>query len=229
MKYAKIKITGTVTTTTGMHIGGGLAFSAIGAVDAPIVRDTKSGLPMLPGSSLKGKMRTLLAKEFNDKVAEKPDYDCERLLRLFGSSKKGNVRCGRLIFSDTLMSNWDDMKNQGLQSKTEIKFENTINRLSAVANPRQIERTISGTEFPLDLIYELTEEKDGMVNEADALEDFDTLLEGMRLLTYDYLGGNGTRGYGKVTFSGLSATPVVGNVPEEFMNAVNGKIKAFNG
>lgn len=60
--YAKIQITGTIEAVTGMHIGGSSAFSAIGAVDSPIIKDVKTNNPMIPGSSLKGKMRTLLAK-----------------------------------------------------------------------------------------------------------------------------------------------------------------------
>lgn len=62
--YAKIRINGDILVKTGMHIGGSSAFAAIGAVDSPIVRDVRSNLPLLPGSSLKGKMRSLLAKEF---------------------------------------------------------------------------------------------------------------------------------------------------------------------
>ena len=60
--YAKIQITGDLTVKTGMHIGGNSAFAAIGAVDAPVIRDMRTNLPMIPGSSLKGKMRSLLAK-----------------------------------------------------------------------------------------------------------------------------------------------------------------------
>lgn len=65
--YAKIKITGDLLVKTGMHIGGSTAFAAIGAVDSPVIKDVKTNLPMIPGSSLKGKMRSLLAKEFNTK------------------------------------------------------------------------------------------------------------------------------------------------------------------
>ena len=46
--YSKIKITGVIEVVTGMHIGGSSAFSAIGAVDSPVVKDPLSGLPLLP-------------------------------------------------------------------------------------------------------------------------------------------------------------------------------------
>ena len=58
--YAKIRINGDILVKTGMHIGGSSAFAAIGAVDSPIVRDVRSNLPLLPGSSLKGKLRNLM-------------------------------------------------------------------------------------------------------------------------------------------------------------------------
>ena len=89
--YAKVRISGNIEVKTGMHIGGSSAFSAIGAVDSPVILDVRSNLPMIPGSSLKGKMRSLLAKEFNEAIVE-PDNDHERLTRLFGSAKKGNVK-----------------------------------------------------------------------------------------------------------------------------------------
>jgi CRISPR/Cas system CSM-associated protein Csm3 (group 7 of RAMP superfamily) len=70
-----------------MHIGGSSAFAAIGAVDSPIIKDVRTNLPMIPGSSFKGKMRALLAKEYNEDIAKKPDDDAECLLRLFGCAK----------------------------------------------------------------------------------------------------------------------------------------------
>lgn len=135
--YAKIRINGDILVKTGMHIGGSSAFAAIGAVDSPIVRDVRSNLPLLPGSSLKGKMRSLLAKEFNESLQD-PDNDHERIVRLFGSAKKGNVKRSRLLFSDMVLANEGELRRAGLQSMTEVKFENSISRLTAVANPRQI-------------------------------------------------------------------------------------------
>lgn len=138
--YAKIQITGTIEVLTGMHIGGSSAFAAIGAVDSPVIKDARENIPMIPGSSLKGKMRTLLAKEINTVVACKPDDDDERITRLFGTAKKDNVKRSRIQIADMVMANCDEIRSFGIQSLTEIKFENTINRATAVANPRQIER-----------------------------------------------------------------------------------------
>lgn len=85
--YAKIQITGDLEVKTGMHIGGNSAFAAIGAVDSSVLKDTRTNLPMIPGSSLKGKMRSLLAKEYNDQIVN-PDDDAPQLTRLFGTAKK---------------------------------------------------------------------------------------------------------------------------------------------
>jgi CRISPR-associated protein Csm3 len=216
--YAKIQITGVLEVKTGMHIGGSSAFAAIGAVDAPIIKDVRSNLPMIPGSSLKGKMRTLLAKEYNETLTNKPDDDAECLIRLFGSSKKGNVKTSRILISDMIMSNKDELRANGLQSMTEIKFENTINRATGVANPRQIERAVRGSRFDLDIIY-------GVDKADEILEDITILAEGVKLLQYDYLGGSGSRGYGKVRFEDIAAEVVIGEVDDAIMEQCNAILK----
>ncbi len=216
--YCKIQITGKLNIETGMHIGGSSAFAAIGAVDSPIVRDVKTNLPMIPGSSLKGKMRTLLAKEYNEGVVQ-PDDDNECITRLFGSAKKGNVKRSRLLFSDMVLANQDELRKLGLQSMTEVKFENTINRATAVANPRQIERAVRGSVFNLDIIYE-------MENKDDVIDDIKTLSEGFKLLQYDYLGGSGSRGYGKVKFADVYAEVVVGDIEDSIIQECNDILSA---
>lgn len=211
--YAKIQITGDLEVKTGMHIGGNSAFAAIGAVDSSVIKDVRTNLPMIPGSSLKGKMRSLLAKEFNERVVS-PDDDDIRLTRLFGSAKKGSVKPSRIQISDMIMVNDQELREKGLQSMTEVKFENSINRATAVANPRQIERVVRGSIFELDIIYEVE-------NIEELLEDMETIGEGMKLLQYDYLGGSGSRGYGKVGFSHLYADVVIGTIEESVMEKCN--------
>lgn len=211
--YAKIQITGKLEVKTGLHIGGNSAFVAIGAVDSWVIKDVRTNLPVIPGSSLKGKMRALLAKEFNASVRE-PNDDDSRVARVFGTAKKGAVRRSRILISDMLMENAEALRERGVESITEVKFENTINRATAVANPRQIERVIRGAEFGLDIIYELEEEE-------EAIEDMELIGEGLKLLQYDYLGGNGSRGYGKVIFSGIRAEAVVGEIDPELLQSCN--------
>ena len=222
--YAKIQITGKLKVETGLHIGGNGAFAAIGAVDSPVIRDTTSHLPMIPGSSLKGKMRTLLAKAHNEQIVD-PDNDAEEIRRVFGNAKKGNPHPSRILFSDMIMCNGEELRQKEINSMTEVKFENSINRQTAVANPRQIERVIRGAEFNLDLIYEVNAEKDTLDGRKEAereiLDDLRLLAEGMILLQYDYLGGHGSRGYGKVRFSDVQAQTVIGTVQDTIISEVN--------
>ena len=216
-----IKITGRLEVLTGMHIGGSGAFSAIGAVDSPVIRDPVSVLPMIPGSSLKGKLRSLLARQYNSTPALVPDEDDMRLTTLFGCAKKNNVKRSRLIFFDMFMDNWNALKEKGLTSKTEVKFENSISRTTAVANPRQIERVVRGSTFPLDIVYELDGTPD--IDVESVKQDMEILATGFRLLEYDYLGGNGSRGYGKVRFSGIGLELLFGELPEETLSCCKKK------
>ena len=187
--YGKLILHCELKVLTGMHIGGSSAFSAIGAVDSPVVRDPLSGLPIVPGSSLKGKLRTLLARS-NSKDIEKMsshDDDGEEICRLFGSAKP--VRRSRLQFSDCFVSNYDTMKKVGV---TEVKTENGIDRKTSQANPRQIERVTAGTCFGVGIVYEVVEP-------AQVKEDLQLLAKAMKLLQMDYLGGHGSRGSGRVS------------------------------
>ena len=231
--YGKILIEGKLEVVTGLHIGGASSFAAIGAVDSPVVRNSRDNQPMIPGSSLKGKMRSLLARQRNQKISGNMDEDEEGILRLFGSAKNGNVRVGRLIFSDLFLAEQDS-----LESPVEVKFENSINRLTAVANPRQLERVIPGTQFNLKLLYELKDTTDREkekhleyyqgTEEERILKDFQCLIDGMKLLELDYLGGSGTRGYGQVRFCNLSADLVYGDeVLEKYADLLNNQLIAL--
>ena len=109
-----------------------------------------------------------------------------------------------------MLSNMKELREYGLNSATEVKFENTISRMTAIANPRQIERVIPRTKFDLSIIYN--------VQEADeVIPDLQLLAEGMQLLGFDYLGGHGSRGYGKVKFSDLQLRPVVGEIDHDLL------------
>ncbi len=208
--FAKIEITGTLEVKTGLHIGGNGAFAAIGAVDSPVIRDVRSDDPIIPGTSLKGKMRSLLAKMYNETTAAKPDDDAECLTSLFGSSKKDHVHVGRLLFSDMFLKNGEELRKLNIRT-TEVKFENTIKRSTAEATPRQLERVIRGAQFDMNMIYEYKDDE-------TMLKDFEILRDGFKLLQYDYLGGSGSRGYGKVAFSDLRLDVVVGEVDEEIVD-----------
>ena len=215
MAYTKIKIQGTIEVKTGLHIGGDDSFSAIGAIDSPVVRDPLTRDPVIPGSTLKGKMRSLLARELGTVRAEDVrgfENDCVEIKRLFGSSQKGSDAAGtgmqmsRLQFSDCFLQNKAD-----LPQIFENKFENTIDRLTSIANPRQIERVIRGAKFGFEIIYNVE-------NPDEVADDFANIATAMNLLENDYLGGGGTRGNGRVCFTDVTAAVVTGDaafpVPE---------------
>lgn len=210
----KIRINGEIELLTGLHIGTGGEFAAIGAADSPVIKDIITNESIIPGSSLKGKLRSMLGARYSIKNANSADDDCDEIKRLFGSVDKPS----RLIFSDMTISNKDELNSLNVYTTTETKFENTINRLSGVANPRQIERTIRGCKYSMDIIYNLKEED-------EALEDMKMLAEGFKLLEFDYLGGHGSRGYGKVKFNNLSAECVIGNVSEDLLSKINDAFK----
>ena len=213
MAFAKIQVTAQIRLETGLHIGTSNAFAAIGATDSPVIKDPITNLPIIPGSSIKGKMRTLLAKVYNTTLAEKPGDDGEIISRLFGNSSDKNYKVGRLIFRDAFLTNKDDLDSRDVKSYTEVKFENTIDRITAEANPRQIERAIRDSVFGFELIYEVTDK-----SQAQVEEDFKVILDGLKLLELDYLGGSGSRGYGKVAFENLKANTVFGNYDVSRLN-----------
>lgn len=206
--FSKLEITGTIKVETGMHIGASDGFAAIGAIDSPVIKDALTRKPYIPGSSLKGKMRSLLAKAYNEnRTVRKRDEDDEKITRLFGSNAdRKSGKPSRLIFADTIISNARELKALGV-SETEAKEENTINPQTAVANPRQIERVIRGAEFPLNIIYNLD-------SEDELLEDIQSVALAFELLRHDYIGGHGSRGYGRISINDLEVNCIVGEVDE---------------
>ena len=200
--YDKLLISCEMEVQSGMHIGGSDVFSAIGAVDKPVIRDPISGEPIVPGSSLKGKLRTLLARSDAADIERMPRHDADReeIKRLFGSSEP--VRAARLQFSDCFVCNAQELKDKSV-SLTEVKFENSIDRGSSVANPRQIERVVRGVRFSVKLSYE-------QKNETETAEDMALLAKGFKLLQLDYLGGHGSRGSGRVSFDRFSVSSFTG-------------------
>ncbi|WP_288519639.1 type III-A CRISPR-associated RAMP protein Csm3 [uncultured Brachyspira sp.] len=196
----KIIITADMTLITGMHIGASNDFSPIGAVDSVVVKDSLTGKPIVPGSSIKGKLRTIIAKlksDSNEYFLSNHNNDKKEIKELFGSSADNDIKEAKLQFYDLFLKNADELEKKNLDlGYTEIKFENTINRATAVANPRQLERVPAGAIFEFKLIYNaIKNEKDNIV------EDFILISSGIKALQLDYLGGSGTRGYGKVSFS----------------------------
>ena len=155
---ANLIIRGKIELLTGMHIGGSKDKLEIGGVDSPVIRNPQNRLPYIPGSSLKGKLRSLL--EYNLGVVDKEGKvsNDEKIVRIFGASADDNNNNGptRLIVRDALpdkktIEMWEKMDSELLY--TEYKAENTINRITAAANPRFIERVVAGSKFNFEMIY----------------------------------------------------------------------------
>lgn len=218
----KFKITATLRLETGLHIGASSDFAPIGEVDSPFIRDPFTKQPIIPGSSLKGKMRTLLAKSYADGYILNPiEEDVPIVARLFGTAQKNTARAARLQFSDCRMTEESVAQFEMLELDTyigEAKYENAISRLSAVANPRQIERVPAGAEFSFALVYNIE-------REDELEEDMKTLADGFRLLMMDYIGGHGSRGYGRISFGAFEIE--VFSLNEEVQAALQSKAEGL--
>ncbi|STO53529.1 CRISPR type III-A/MTUBE-associated RAMP protein Csm3 [Canicola haemoglobinophilus] len=216
MKLANIvEINATLLLETGLHIGAGDSEMHIGGIDNSVIKNPITNQPYIPGSSLKGKIRTLLEwrsgavkdkpLSLNDvKNASNPE-DVKNILRLFGiSGDTKNTEAEVAEIGVSRLAFWDcELDPQFVKEQldnnipfTEAKSENTIDRITSTAgNPRQTERVPAGSKFTFKLTLRQFE--------GDNNELLELVLKGLRLLELDSLGGSGSRGYGKVSFKEL--------------------------
>ena len=210
-------ITATLELVSGLRVGAGDSEMRIGGVDNTVIRHPHTQEPYIPGSSLKGKMRSLLewrsgavkeeALGWRDYQSATPatQPEVKRILQLFGIS--GDAKLGdemrelgptRISFWDcNLQPDWLAEVRGNNQMLTEVKSENRINRISGVAeHPRQTERVPAGARFDFRLsVKRLAGDGDDLLT---------TVLQGLKLLELDSIGGSGSRGYGKVKFVRLA-------------------------
>ncbi len=213
-----ILISGKIYCETGLHIGGNKEIFDIGDIDNPVIKiflldenekNTKvKEIPYIPGSSLKGRIRSLLEIKYgeyniNEKTGEGEPSTEGIIAKVFGkpaekSQGKNELEVTRVIFRDAYPTK-DTLKMwENIELETEIKIENTIDRIAGKSrNLRKTERVLPGSEFEFEIILSVFEND----NESEMLK---LLLEGMRLLEDTYLGGSGTRGYGKIKFKDIS-------------------------
>lgn len=236
MKLKEIKkLEGTIILKSGLHIGSGNMEMHIGGTDSPVIKHPHTLEPYIPGSSLKGKVRSLLEmasglvpyaldsgglitwKTVLKAEKEEPELASEAkdILKIFGASgaeSEEDTKLGptRVSFADCFLN--EDWKKQAQENRwllTETKSENAINRIKGTAeHPRFIERVPAGTKFDFSLTFKVLEDADKAL--------FNKLLEGLKLLEYDALGGSGSRGYGRIKFESLKLN---GNdIQQEFDN-----------
>ena len=200
-------IEGIIEVITGLHIGGSTTIIEIGGKDNPVIKHPITKEPYIPGSSLKGKMRSLLEWKLG-KVDTTPgknygavhkcsDKTCPICVIFGTSADEEGLGPTRLIVRDAFLNNEYKVRQKKINLNwtpldlMEDKYENTINRITARANPRNLERVVSGVEFSFKISYRVFDNDNGF---------FKYVIDGLKLIEKDALGGAGSRGCGQIMF-----------------------------
>ena len=218
--YGRVIVRGDVHALSGLHIGASKEALGIGDVDLPVIRDARR-LPYIPGSSLKGKMRSqwekLKGAAQNQQIGRVKgkevfihgcdDGNCP-VCTIYGvTGDLAKDAPTRLTVRDI------SLKPESLDGTTavlysEVKWEAAIDRVTSAASPRQMERVPAGAVFgPMELVF-------SVYGQADHARVGD-VLTGLQLVEDDYLGGQGSRGSGKVAFHQMSVVLKVGDQYKE--------------
>jgi CRISPR-associated protein Csm3 len=217
MKLIKIaEYKGTITLKSGLHIGSGNMEMHIGGTDSPVITHPHTREPYIPGSSLKGKTRSLLElesgfmgltrgtplspKALDKALDEQMRKKGEAIITFFGAGgaeqdQEGTFGPTRVSFADCyLNADWKQTAKENRWPLTEVKSEVSIDRVQGTASkvgPRFIERVPEGTVFDFTVTFKVLHEGEE--------EQFENLLfKGLKLIEMDALGGSGSRGYGRV-------------------------------
>lgn len=204
-----IQIKIAIQTLSGLTIGGNEMSMSIGGLDTAVVRNSITKEPYIPGSTLKGKLRSLIeinkglkGEKMSNEVecgpCENPKYVSTWLFGNTANKEKGwNQITSRLLVRDAQLS-VDSVKNLSDadtdQHLTESKIEVVIDRITSAAMPRTIERVPAGVTFEGELILRCFQ--DDNFDETKLLTE---LKNALNYLNFDYLGGNGSRGSGQVS------------------------------
>ncbi len=220
MKQIKMKkLSGQIRVITGLHIGAGSDVIEIGGMDNPVIKNPVTDEPYIPGSSLKGKMRSLM-EWYLDRLMpsegekRKPGEPCTcgecDVCRVFGTSAAVDVENiehfhgpTRLIVRDAHLSpeSREKFEKENIPL-IEEKHENSINRITAKANPRPMERVVPGTTFQFEIVYRVIDTGDDGATDERLFDE--VVLKALALLEQDFLGGGGSRGNGKIRFENLT-------------------------
>lgn len=207
MKLNKfVSITGIIHCETGLRIGGSKeGVVEPGGSENTVIRHPITSLPYIPGSSLKGKMRSLLELDatFSGATIKEDGKPCAcgtcMVCKTFGSHGMANKEVTRILVRDCSLTEDSEKRLRDAQEEkglnfAEIKSENIINRKTGVAADKGLrtqERVPAGTEFKMNITLKLFD--------GDDKEKFVNFVKkGLDLLQKDYLGSSGSRGYGKV-------------------------------
>lgn len=224
----KLLLDGMMICETGLHIGAGKGSLDLGGADNPVVKDA-FGRPYVPGSSLRGKLRSLLEQAHGLVSPETLVYLSRRRgqeVRIHQGDDPGDEVCllfgrnpGRMerVAGDAIESkhatparltvydaplDLDSISPQMRENLddelTEVKSENAIDRVTAQANARTLERVPAGARFRIRIVLDVLCEPDK--------ELVPRLGEALRLLEDDALGGGGSRGSGRIRFADFTLT-----------------------
>lgn len=217
----KFFIKGKIIAKTGLHVGGSKSALSIGEIDMNVIK-TPDGKPYIPGSSLKGKMRSILAKI---EGCQSVETDLPYIKEIFGESGDRAKQQTLAIFRDCIWKKPKDFDTWELEMDyTESKWETAIDRMKGTAKHgslRQIERIPAGSEFELNIVVDFLSPNQFMdseikmeefqllhrcLSESGKIDDCNKrfliyliiLRRGLALIEDDFIGGHGSRGYGKV-------------------------------
>ena len=191
-----VKVTSKIELLTGAHIGGSESKLQVGGIDKPVIRNPITNLPYIPGSSLKGKFRMALELKYNDihdETEPSQKQDSESLVcKLFGNgSAQKTTEPTRLIFRDANLSEGFEEFILG-EEKTELKMDRK--KMSAAkTGPRTQERIPAGAKFDFEVMIRVFEGDDEKMF-------IKRIEEAKNIVEMEFIGGSGTRGYGKVKF-----------------------------
>ena len=182
---------------SGLYIGGNDSGFDIGGADSDVIRNPLTNEPYIPGSSLKGKLKSLLKYHVKEVDSTEKDiiFKDSNITNIFEPVDEGNIKITRAIFRDLTLTKESEKELQNILGTgcfTEIKAENKVNPISGKSDsPRFIERVPAGAMFEGEIVLNVF---DGD-NKEIMMEN---IKKSLKLLEMNYLGGNGTRGYGRV-------------------------------
>jgi CRISPR-associated protein Csm3 len=224
----KLILEGDLTCETGLHIGAGKGSLEIGGADNPVVKDA-FGRPYIPGSSLRGKLRSLLEHSSGLTTPQELVYLSRRKgqeVRIHQSDRPDDEICvlfgrapGRMerVQGDAMETRSATPSRLTVydapldpDSITQQMRENLDDELTEVKSENAVDRITSQANprtlerVPAGARFRIRMVVD-ILSEADR-ELVPRIAEGLRLLEDDALGGGGSRGSGRVRFSNLRLT-----------------------
>ncbi len=218
MRLNSIKeIKGIIKLKTGTRVGGSSENIEIGGNDNPVIRNPHTGEVYIPGSSIKGKMRSLTEWLTGSVLSSGKVHTCGvstcPVCRTFGRGANDSRTAAsgptRLIIRDAYLTEDSKKELTNLKARTgldtEMKYENSINRLTSEANPRNLERIPAGMEFEFNMSYKVFDLEDGFDEEKNFEE---IVLKGLKALLLEGIGGGVSRGNGQIEFTTLTVDGV---------------------